>query len=271
MKTLENHLILFDAECPLCKVYTQAFVNTGMLDQNGRAAYQEIAYETCPMVDRQRAVNEIALVNQETGEVSYGIESLFKIFGNVMPVFKPLFGFGPFVWLMRKVYGLFSYNRRVIIPVDVNSKELQPSFKLHYRLVYLMLAWLVVSAILTRYTPLLSQFVPVGNAWREYLICGGQLIFQGIIISLYDSKKLWAYLGNMMTISFGGALLLLLMVLLQHLTAMHPIINLVWFGIVVGLMFLEHIRRSNLLHLGWWMTISWALYRVLVLLIILKA
>ena len=51
----------------------------------------------CPYVDRQRAVNEIALVNTETGEVEYGIKSLFKVIGNSAPVFKPLFSFNPFV------------------------------------------------------------------------------------------------------------------------------------------------------------------------------
>ena len=56
----------------MCNLYTKAFVSTGLLEKNGRAAYQETAIETCPMVDRQRAANEIALINQETGEVTYG-------------------------------------------------------------------------------------------------------------------------------------------------------------------------------------------------------
>ena len=91
MNTLKNHQILFDAECPMCKVYTQLFVSTGMLDVKGRAAYQEIPAQACPMLDRQRAANEIALINQETGEVTYGVQSLFKVLAVAYPVFKPLF------------------------------------------------------------------------------------------------------------------------------------------------------------------------------------
>lgn len=53
MKTLKNHLILFDAECPMCRVYTQVFVKTGMLDENGRAAYQEKAKCTEWLMDHQ--------------------------------------------------------------------------------------------------------------------------------------------------------------------------------------------------------------------------
>lgn len=107
MNTLKNHLILFDAECPMCRIYTKAFVSSGLLEQHGRAAYQEIAIDACPMIDRQRAVNEIALVNQTTGEVTYGIHSLFNVFASAIPVLKSLFEFAPFVWIMSKVYPLF--------------------------------------------------------------------------------------------------------------------------------------------------------------------
>lgn len=42
-----------------------------------------------------------------------------------------------------------------------------------------------------------------------------------------------------------------------------------WFLVVAGLMLLEHIRRTRLLGLDWTLSISWALYRLLVLLLIL--
>ncbi|MDB5127994.1 DUF393 domain-containing protein [Mucilaginibacter sp.] len=269
MITLKNHTILYDAECPMCKMYTNAFVQAGLLDKNGREAYQQLSPEACPMVDRQRAVNEIALIDQETGEVIYGVKSLFKIIGNAMPVFKPLFNFSPFVWVMGKLYSFLSYNRRVIIPSIGDNFILQPTFKLKYRVAYLVFAWAVTSYILTFYAGLLQGVVPVGNVYREYLICGGQVLFQGVIIALTFNEKKWEYLGNMMTISFSGALLLLPMVLLANLIGQHPVIYAGYFMLVAGLMFLEHIRRSTLLNIGWTLTISWAIYRVIILLVIL--
>jgi hypothetical protein len=267
MKTLKNHLILFDAECPMCRVYTQAFVASGMLENDGRTAYQELPEAVCPMLDRQRAVNEIALVNQETGEVTYGIESLFKVFVVSFPFLKPLFLFVPFVWLMRKAYAFISYNRRVIIPAPVanNAAVLQPTFKLHYRIAYLFLTWLLASVILTAYAPLLNGLLPPGSAYREYLICGGQLFFQAAVISIADKNKRWTYLGNMMTISFAGALLLVPVLLLAQWLHLDPLFCAGWFLGVAGLMCLEHIRRSKLLVLGWTLTISWVLYPILVL------
>ncbi|NCD68834.1 thiol-disulfide oxidoreductase DCC family protein [Mucilaginibacter agri] len=270
MATLKNYLILFDAECPMCNLYTKAFVQSGLLDAEGRAAYQEVNPEICPMVDRQRAVNEIALINQQTGEVSYGISSLFTVIGAAMPVFKPLFAFGPFVWLMSKVYAFISYNRRVIIPATGDEKfQYQPTFKLHYRIAYLLFTWVVTAFILTRYARLLGNVVPVGGNYREYLICGGQIFFQAIVIGFVAKGKLWSYLGNMMTISFAGALLLLPMCLIGAWLGAHPILYTLYFMVIAGLMFLEHIRRSKLLHLGWALTISWVFYRSLVLVAIL--
>ena len=167
MKTLKNHLILFDAECPMCKVYTRAFVSTGLLEEAGRAAYQELTPQACTMLDRQRAVNEIALINQETGEVTYGIESLFKVFGQAMPFLKPLFASGPFVWFMRKVYAFIAFNRRVIIPAatNINSYQLQPEFRL--KLPYRLPAVYVGSCIL--YTFCLCKADERPAAARPYL------------------------------------------------------------------------------------------------------
>jgi hypothetical protein len=269
MATLKNHLILFDAECPMCRLYTNVFVQTGILENDGRAAYQQLSPNDCPTVDRQRAVNEIALINQETGEVTYGIESLFKIFGTAMPVFKPLFSFAPFLWLMGKAYAFISYNRRVIIPTAGDGFAMQPTFKLKYRVAYLVFTWAITSYILTLYAGLLGGIMPVGSLYRECLICGGQIVFQGIIISLVAIDKKWDYLGNMMTISFAGGLMLLPMIVLVKFVDQHPLIYAAYFLLVAGLMFLEHIRRSKLLKVGWTLTITWAIYRAAILAIIL--
>lgn len=269
MKTLKNHLILFDAECPMCKMYTQSFVSLGILEQNGRTAYQELPQETCPMLDRQRAVNEIAMVNQETGEVTYGIQSLFKIFSVAIPLLKPLFNFSPFIWFMSKVYAFISYNRRVIVPPNVEEGGLQPTFRLRYRIAYLIFTWGITAYILSAYANTMNGLLPEAPFYREYLICGGQILFQGMVVSFVSREKRWEYLGNMMTISFAGALLLLPGVLLSKFFDMNAICYAAWFMFVAGLMFLEHIRRSKLLSLGWTLTISWFTYRLLILLFIL--
>jgi hypothetical protein len=173
---------------------------------------------------------------------------------------------------MSKVYAFISYNRRVIVPAAAteDSSTIQPSFKLHYRLAYLLFTWIATGFILTKYALLIRQAVPAGNSYREYLICGGQLFFQGLVISFLDKKQIWTYLGNMMTISFAGSLLLAVPLLLNRWISIPVTLSLLYFLGVVCLMLLEHLRRCKLLHLGIALSVTWVVYRLLVLVLIYK-
>lgn len=288
MRTLNNHLILYDAECPMCQLYTRAFTRSGMLDPNGRAPYQDLPPAACPLVDLQRAVNEIALIDTKTGEVNYGIESLFKVIGHSFPLFRPLFSWRPFLRIMRKVYAFISYNRKVIIPPPANTPapattstpttsstftskpdSFQPAFRLRYRLAWLATTVILAAAILTRYAHLLIGILAAGGPWREYLICTGQILCQGMVVSIIAPVKRWDYLGNMMTISLAGSLALAPVLAIARFTHLPPIAATAWFLIVACLMLLEHIRRTKLLGLDWTLTVSWAAYRLVVLILIL--
>jgi len=255
MRPLKNHLILYDAECPMCQLYTKAFTNTGMLDPNGRAPYQNMPEFACPLVDRQRAVNEIALIDKTTGEVRYGIDSLFAVIANSFPILRPLFTCKAFHWTMRKAYAFISYNRKVIIPAPKGDTHIiQPSFKLHYRIAWLLFTTLVIGSTLAAYTK-------SGHPWHAYVLTAGQVFFQGLLISIIAPAKRWDYLGNMMTISFAGALLLL---------ALKPFIPATGIAYlpILALMLLEHLRRTNLLSLDRTLTISWIFYQLFVIYIV---
>ncbi len=255
VKTLKDHTILYDAECPMCTAYTNAFTATGMLDTNGRAPYQQMPDFACPLIDHQRAVNEIALINKTTGQVTYGIESLFKIIANAFPVFRPLFNCKPFITAMRKVYAFISYNRKVIIPAPTtDTHSLQPTFHLRYRMAYLVFTTILISWIFT---------AAAINSISALAITTGQLLFQGLFIASYAPKKTWDYLGNLMTISLAGALLHLPVILLHPdlLTATGCC------AFIAALMLIEHNRRTKLLALGGALTITWVSYWVLILII----
>lgn len=271
MKTLNDHIILYDAQCPMCRAYTNAFVKTGMLNEQGREPYQQMPAKVCPYVDKHRAVNEIALVNINTGEVTYGIKSMFKIISNAIPLFGPLFRLQPFIWIMTKVYAFISYNRKIIMPAKAENRyELQPDFKPVYRIAYLAFTVVIAAMILAAYAPLFTGIIPAGSTYRELMVCSGQLLFQGTIAGLLYKNKTWDYLGNMMTISFGGALLLLPVLAISRWVNIGDAYYAGYFMLVAGLMLLEHIRRTKLMGLGWTMTIGWVVYRLIILLVILK-
>ena len=269
MKTLNDHVIIYDDECPACNLYTGVFVKTAMLDKNGREAYTTMDQQLHSIVDKKRACNEIALVNTKQQTVTYGIDSLFIVIGHAIPLFKPLFSFRPFRWVMRKVYSLISYNRKIIVPGKIFEKEnvCVPSFNLKYRWMYILLTWIITSWILKSFSGLVFPFIPPSNFYREFFICSGQIIFQSIVISFLRRDRVIHYLGNMMTISFGGALLLLPALILPYVNL--PILYIGWFMFIVMFMFIEHARRVKLLGIHWLASVSWVVYRLIILLIIL--
>jgi hypothetical protein len=241
-----------------------------MLDRAGREAYSSMSQQTCNLIDHDRARNEIALVDTKSGRVSYGIDSLFRVIANAFPILAPLFGFSPFRWLMKRVYAFISYNRKVIVPSPAGQGACVPDVNRVYRWSYIVFAWPITSIILMFYAQRMVGVIPTGHPYREFLICGGQVVFQALVIVLLNKNKILTYLGNMMTISLAGALLLLLLVGVASVLKIHsPLIYTLVFLMVAGLMLAEHLRRMRLLQIGWQASAGWVLYRLLVLCLIL--
>ena len=141
--------MVYDADCPLCAAYTKAFISTEMLDKDGRVPFQQVGGSFCPGMDEDRSKNEIALVNLETGEVKYGIDSLLAIIGNRYPWMGAVARTQPLNFLVRKLYNFISYNRKVIAPAaapvsSASTSQFQfdctPTFKLKYRIAYIVVA-----------------------------------------------------------------------------------------------------------------------------------
>jgi hypothetical protein len=67
-----------------------------------------------------------------------------------------------------------------------------------------------------------------------------------------------------------GSLFLLPILFLNQLTIINEHIVIAWFGLTVTLMIAEHYRRVSLLELPKTLTLTWILYRILALIIILS-
>ncbi|RYY63530.1 MAG: DUF393 domain-containing protein, partial [Chitinophagaceae bacterium] len=178
MKKLKEHIILYDAACPMCDLYTRGFQKAGMLDENGRMPYQDIPATIACSVNRDRFVNEIALVNSSTGKVYYGVESLLQIITHSIPFLKPLAQNKAFLFFVNKLYKVVSFNRRVILPAV--KKEMQvpafdPSFNARCRVIYMAFSLFLSAVVLHQYSFCLGAILPASSFGRELLICSGQL------------------------------------------------------------------------------------------------
>jgi predicted DCC family thiol-disulfide oxidoreductase YuxK len=268
MKTLDNHTIIYDDECPMCTNYTGAFVRTGMLDQKGREAFSTAA--KTEGVDWNKARNEIALIDRTNNTVIYGVEAIITILTNRFQFVGKIARCRPVLWMLKKLYSFISFNRKVIMPGEVfeGVSTCTPDMNYFYRWMYIVAAWLITSVILASYSKLAVPIVPQSGFFREFVVCGGQIIFQGIIVLVLRRDRAIHYLGNLMTVSLGGSMLLTPMLIMSFYIS-EPGIYIGYFMLVVALMFLEHLRRVKILELGWTICLTWALYRFIALFFIL--
>lgn len=253
----------------MCDLYTRGFIKAGMLDDNGRVEYGKAKVPAS--FDNARARDEIALIDYENGTVSYGLDSLIKVVGNSFPLFgralqSPIIH-GP----LNILYSFISYNRKVIAPPKTFEKRgaCTPAFRVGYRVAYIVFAWFITSLILTRYSATLYPFIPRSDFYREFLICGGQILFQLVFVLFITRDKLLHYIGSMMTVSLIGGLLLLPMLIVDRFVPVAPLLSMGWFAMVVTFMLFIHWRRVKWLGISSFATVGWVLYRLMVLWIVL--
>jgi hypothetical protein len=272
MKTLANQTLLYDEDCPLCRVYTKGFITAGMLDENGKKPYCQLSEEEQSFINVKRASNEIALVDHQNKTVIYGIDSLLKVIGHSFPWMEKIGNLKPIKYFLRKLYSFISYNRKVIIPSKINPAiKLQcvPDFNYKYRFFYIAFATIITTFTLFYFSEMLSN-LPKTNIAREFILAIGQMIFQSAFLLNQKKETIVNYLGNLMTVSLMGSIILMPLLILNTITTLPEMVILGWFGITVGLMFLEHARRIKVLALPFYLSITWVVYRIIALIVILN-
>lgn len=272
MKTLENQTLLYDEDCPLCSVYTIGFIKSGMLDKNGRKSYSQLSQEEQNFVDLKRAPNEIALIDNKSKTVIYGIDSLLKVIGFSFPWIEKTGTVKPIHLILKKLYSFVSYNRKVIIPGAIkegNKLQCIPDFNYKYRFIFIGFALAVTTLILFEYSNLIKN-LPKSSILRETVLAFGQIIFQSLFLLKFDKKTIINYAGNLMTVSLMGSLILIPILLLSQFLNLSETLILGWFGITVFIMFAEHFRRIKVLKLPFYLSYTWIIYRIIALLLILN-
>lgn len=273
MKTLSNQTLLYDEDCPLCNLYTSAFIKTKMLDTNGRKPFCNLDKTDTAFIDVERASNEIALIDTQQKTVIYGIDSLLKVLGNSMPWISYLGHLKPIYFLLKKLYSFISYNRKVIIPsgIKTNTKlQCIPTFNYKYRIFYVVFASLVTSFTLLKFNGRI-QLLPESNFLLGTLVVLGQILVQSLFMIRVNAQKLVDYIGNLMTVSLFGSLLIWVILFADYIFPLSQYLILSLFAFLVLYMFFEHKRRVQLLQLPNYLSYTWLLYRLTLLILILKS
>ena len=270
MKTLSNHSLLFDRDCPLCRWYTGLFLKYQLLDSQGRVAYQDIDETVYPNVDFELARNKIALVNRNNGHATYGIDGLIAVLGNRFTIIKMIAHFKPIHWLLDQLYQLISYNRKIVIPVSCSqSGSCNPSRNWAWRLLFILICAFTVNGFVNLYFQQHLSAYFIGNpVWGDSALFMGQLLFQSMACYLLNEMNVYDYLGHLSFISFLGAIMLGAFGLglnIFHSFGMNiSMLEPLCYGIVFAWMFIEHRRRIKIAEMNVWLTLTWLLYRFMI-------
>ncbi len=232
--------IIYDDTCPMCCLYTEAFVKVDLLKADNRVSFSELEKKDfLDQLDFDRSRHEIPLVDVNGGETLYGMDSLVYILSQKIPVIEPIMKIRPIKYFFKKLYKLVSYNRRVIVPSKKQIQEFDctPDFNLKYRLIYITAALLtgitLLSLILMKFVGL--QFVPL-------LLLPIFLLFGlGFINTDFREMEIKTeYFGQLATVILIGGLISLPGFIL-------PKIYLIFVVLSKMLMSREYLRRVKLI------------------------
>lgn len=223
MKTLAHKIIIYDDVCPMCKAYTEGFVQLGWLPLENRVGFSQVPKNILEKIDSDRARHEIPLFETETGETLYGKDALFYILGEQMPIFKPLFRFAPFRAIIFGLYQIITYNRRIIAgsPTPTNGFDCAPDFNVFYRYVYIGLATVLSVWIL------IDDFQTIDNQWITLFVLFSASILRGAFFKSLKTQT--DYFGHLATIFLIVALVLNIVGINPITTVLVPLLGVhIW-------------------------------------------
>lgn len=266
---ITNSKLLIDRDCPMCSIYGKLFKQLGLIDYDVLSTYQEIDSKYTKGVDMNRAKSEIALVDLKSKHIDYGVDSFARILFHKYPFFLRVLRLKPFRFLSNLIYLFISLNRHVIIRPSRScaSPICAPSLHRGFRLAYSIITALLTGWVLSNFFGEMMKVFSVDYPpYVEYLICFGQIVWQGLFVLVNYKNSFWDYLGHMSTVSLIGALLLLPPLIIAKLLPLSPLYLIGSFGIVLGIMIQEHLTRCKRSGMGINTTLSWIVYRLFILL-----
>jgi hypothetical protein len=185
---MATHTFLYDDACPMCKGYTGVFTN---LKWSGRRGFSTLTATEYPELDRDRGRHEIPLLDRVTGEVIYGLDAMTTVIGNALPHLKPLIRHPYFIAVLKPLYWLITYNRRLIAGTKPPKTgfDCAPDFHAGWRFAYLGFTLMAVLFIGLPNVPLLIGF--------------GLALVAGLLL---NTDRL-TFLGHFMTVVMGATIL----------------------------------------------------------------
>lgn len=267
MKRTNQQMLIYDKDCPFCRWYTGVFVRTGLLSEGGRIPFNEAIESQELKFDLQLSRNKIALVDQTSGEVKYGIDSLLAVLGNRFKWIEKVGSFPPIHFLLSLLYSFISYNRKVIAPSKCNGTcDCTPDRNYFWRIAFIVVCGFLVNNATGLYFSIhLEKFFIGSPFYTDLIFFASQIVFQFAAFRLLKQRNFYDYAGQVSFVSALGALLLVFfhfgLNVLAHWGMNTEMLAPFCYGMVYLFMLLEHARRLKILEMSGWLSVTWVLFR----------
>jgi len=245
---MKNKILVYDDNCPLCTWYSGLFVKYGFLNAEGRKPFSTLDVNLLSKIDFDKSRNEIPLLDISTNEVVYGIDALLELLDQKIPFIKATGNLAPLKWLLKRIYKLISYNRKVIVAKKCgpSSIDCSPDNNYLYRFIFMAVCLAFNTAMLYPFqNDLFSKLsyyhldlYELQAAHFAFVIINCTLAFS------FSKSKGYEYLGQVNMLALMVILLLTLLFILNYIFFAEWF-STAWFIITATFIFKEYLRRME--------------------------
>lgn len=253
---MNKYSIVFDNNCAICNIGVRSFNKVGLLqDESIIELSNHQQNDLACNVNPQQACDEMAVINNETQEVNYGIDGYMLLLENKYPKLSKFVNHKAGKALLNPIYVFFASNRRILAPKALNEDTCKPTLRVNYRL-SLMLLLGIFSAVITFLKGELLANHEVFNFLNGYKLL--QVTGVGWIITglCYQKENKWEYWGHLSVIA-GSAIFIQSLALIGY--QFLPSIGWVIGSMLLSdlLMIVMHYRRMKMLKMSQKYTFRW--------------
>jgi hypothetical protein len=146
---------------------------------------------------------------------------------------------------------------------------MNPLYGGYFKIVIIFICIGFTAFTLNQYAEIIQHLISIKYDWQfELLIVTGMLFFQYPFIYKVACSLKFDYYLNMLIVSLAGSLLLWPLLLINYFYHCSDAVNIIYFFAVVIAIFFEHKRRVAKLLLPVYISYTWILYRLLILIFI---
>lgn len=249
---MNTKIVIYDDSCPLCAAYTNAFIQTGLIEKNGRKDFSSISPDLSEKIDLKRAVNEIPVIDTTTGQVWYGIDALLEILHQKIPFIKTAANVKPVKRLLLKLYKFISYNRRVIVAGTIRpgTFDCTPDFNIRYRITFIITFLITSASLLAPLQQLvLSNSIFHHTSFLQLVwACVSLVVLNAVITIRLNIKDILEYLGQLTMLFLIILLLTIPLIVLNNYLEISSGSNSFYLGMLTIFSAKEYKRRMQFIN-----------------------